>query len=108
MSGFPDEATISVSGWLPEFIQLKRPTSQKCDSVSDYLSFFGGVMRKSFAILICFGLATIAATSVLSQAPPSDVVIGSGSFSPIVADLEKSLAFYNDLLGGTPPAATPA
>lgn len=41
-------------------------------------------------------------------APASDVVTGSGSFSPIVADLEKSLAFYNDLLGGAPPATTPA
>jgi catechol 2,3-dioxygenase-like lactoylglutathione lyase family enzyme len=36
------------------------------------------------------------------------VVTGSGSFSPIVADLEKSLAFYNDLLGATPPPAIPA
>src|SRR5689334_16265513 len=41
-------------------------------------------------------------------APASDVVTGSGSFSPIVADLEKSLAFYNDLLGATPPPTTPA
>jgi len=40
--------------------------------------------------------------------PASDVVTGSGNFSPIVQDLEKSLAFYNDLLLGTPPPATPA
>jgi catechol 2,3-dioxygenase-like lactoylglutathione lyase family enzyme len=40
--------------------------------------------------------------------PASEVVTGSGSFSPIVADLEKSLAFYNDLLGAAPPPTTPA
>src|SRR5262245_61126738 len=40
------------------------------------------------------------------QAPPAgDVVIGSGNFSPIVADLDKSIAFYNDLLGVNAPAA---
>src|SRR6185295_16085692 len=76
--------------------------------------FSGGIMRKFFAILLVLGWTA----SVLSQAPQpaaqapgapaSDVVIGSGSFSPIVADLEKPLAFYNDLLGGTAPAATPA
>ena len=63
-------------------------------------------MRQSFVALI-FVLA-ITLSTALAQAPPSDVVIGSGSFSPIVSDLEKSLAFYNDLLGATPPAATPA
>ena len=31
--------------------------------------------------------------------PPGDVVIGSGSFSPIVKDVDKSLAFYRSLLG---------
>jgi catechol 2,3-dioxygenase-like lactoylglutathione lyase family enzyme len=40
-------------------------------------------------------------------APAGDVVVGSGNFSPIVADLEKSLAFYNDLLGST-TATVPA
>jgi predicted enzyme related to lactoylglutathione lyase len=34
-------------------------------------------------------------------------VIGSGNFSPIVQDLEKSLAFYSNLVGAM-PAATPA
>lgn len=40
--------------------------------------------------------------------PPSDVVIGSGSFSPIVSDLTRSLKFYSDLVGATAPATTPA
>ncbi|HEX4998728.1 MAG TPA: VOC family protein, partial [Terriglobia bacterium] len=39
--------------------------------------------------------------------PAGDVVLGSGSFSPIVSDLEKSLAFYNDLFGLPAPASTP-
>jgi catechol 2,3-dioxygenase-like lactoylglutathione lyase family enzyme len=64
-------------------------------------------MRRFFTILLCVVLAMIVSTS-FGQAPPSDVVTGSGSFSPIVADLERSLAFYNDLLGATPPASTPA
>lgn len=61
-------------------------------------------MRRFLAILI----SVVTSLSILGQAPASDVVIGSGSFSPIVADLEKSLAFYNDLLGQTPAAQTPA
>jgi len=43
-----------------------------------------------------------------NAAPASDVVIGSGSFSPIVADLERSLKFYTDLVGAAAPAALPA
>lgn len=62
-------------------------------------------MRRFISVLTCLVVVTLP---TLAQAPPSDVVIGSGSFSPIVADLEKSLAFYNDLLGATPPPTTPA
>src|SRR5215468_7744058 len=43
-----------------------------------------------------------------NAAPASDVVIGSGNFSPIVADLERSLRFYNDLFGSPAPATIPA
>ena len=35
---------------------------------------------------------------------PGEVVVGSGSFSPIVKDVDKSLAFYRSLLGVAPPA----
>jgi catechol 2,3-dioxygenase-like lactoylglutathione lyase family enzyme len=61
----------------------------------------------SILLALFFAAIAIGQTPQLPSAPASDVVIGSGSFSPIVADLEKSLAFYNDLLGGT-PGATPA
>src|SRR5215510_15785669 len=41
-------------------------------------------------------------------APPGDVVVGSGNFSPIVQDLDKTIEFYGTLLGLTvPPAAAP-
>jgi catechol 2,3-dioxygenase-like lactoylglutathione lyase family enzyme len=51
----------------------------------------------------------IALMPVFAQAPPGSVVIGSGSFSPIVKDLDKSLAFYRNLLEVSPPAgAAPA
>ena len=43
-----------------------------------------------------------------SAAPASDVVIGSGNFSPIVGDLERSLRFYGDLMGSPAPATIPA
>jgi predicted enzyme related to lactoylglutathione lyase len=43
-----------------------------------------------------------------NAAPAGDVVIGSGSFSPIVQDLERSLRFYNDLVGNPAPATIPA
>jgi len=62
------------------------------------------------------GILLLAAMNFLGQArqtaqpplvPPSSVVVGSGNFSPIVQDLERSLAFYSDLVGAMPPA-TPA
>ena len=41
-------------------------------------------------------------------APPGDVVVGSGSYSPIVQDLDKAIEFYANLLGlSVPPAQTP-
>ena len=43
-----------------------------------------------------------------NAAPASDVVIGSGNFSPIVWDLERSLRFYSDLMGAPPPPTIPA
>jgi predicted enzyme related to lactoylglutathione lyase len=67
---------------------------------------------------ICATLCALVFTSVLilgqapqtapNAAPPSDVVIGSGSFSPIVTDLERSLKFYSDLVGSPAPATLPA
>lgn len=67
-------------------------------------------MQRCHAIAL-LGLLMITSIFILGQAsqpaPVSEVVIGSGSFSPIVSDLEKSVAFYSDLLGTIPPA-TPA
>ena len=41
-------------------------------------------------------------------APPGEVVVGSGNFSPIVQDLDKAIDFYGSLLGLTvPPAQAP-
>src|SRR5262245_50303289 len=41
-------------------------------------------------------------------APPGDVVVGSGNYSPIVNDLDKAIEFYGNLLGLTvPPAQAP-
>ena len=66
---------------------------------------------------ICTIFCILAFTGViLSQAPQptpnlapaGEVVIGSGSFSPIVNDLERSLKFYSDLVGAAAPAAIPA
>ena len=72
-------------------------------------------MRR-FRICTALGLLAIACTILAGQAPQpvpnaapaGDVVIGSGSFSPIVADLEKSLKFYSDLVGAAAPATIPA
>ena len=41
-------------------------------------------------------------------APAGDVVVGSGNYSPIVADLDQAIEFYGTLLGLTvPPPQTP-
>jgi len=59
--------------------------------------------------LLIPGKAQQPATNVApNAAPASDVVIGSGNFSPIVWDLERSLRFYSDLMGSPVPATIPA
>src|SRR5262245_8125615 len=64
-------------------------------------------------VLICIFVFVLTPVSFLQgqtppTEPPGDVVIGSGSFSPIVKDLDKSLEFYRNLLGvNAPAAATP-
>jgi len=68
--------------------------------------------------LIGTTLCILAMTSILlpvqapapvpNLAPAGDVVIGSGSFSPIVSDLPRSLKFYSDLVGTPPPETIPA
>lgn len=56
-------------------------------------------------------LALIASALLSAQAPqpaPAGDVVGMGNFSHIVTNLEKSVAFYHDVLGldiGTPPQA---
>jgi len=70
---------------------------------------------------ICATLSVLVLTGVLvpvqaqqpaaivpNAAPASDVVIGSGNFSPIVWDLERSLRFYSDLVGAPAPTTIPA
>src|SRR5437879_6418877 len=59
----------------------------------------------ALALILC---AIMAANTLCAQTlqpePAGDVVIGSGSFSPIVRDLDKSLEFYRTLLGVPAPA----
>lgn len=72
-------------------------------------------MRR-FSICATLGVLVLTSLLILGQAPQpapntapaSDVVIGSGSFSPIVSDLERSLKFYSDLVGSPAPATLPA
>jgi len=53
-------------------------------------------------------LAAQAPAAQPGAAPPGDVVVGSGNYSPIVQDLDKAIEFYGSLLGLTvPPAQTP-
>jgi len=60
-------------------------------------------------ILVLTGVVLSQAPQPIPNlAPAGDVVIGSGSFSPIVADLERSLKFYSDLVGTAPPETIPA
>jgi catechol 2,3-dioxygenase-like lactoylglutathione lyase family enzyme len=60
-------------------------------------------MRAFWAVIVCIVLAFVPAA--FAQEP---AVIGSGSFSPIVKDLDKSVAFYRYLLGvPAPPNAAP-
>jgi catechol 2,3-dioxygenase-like lactoylglutathione lyase family enzyme len=60
---------------------------------------------RTLTLVIFLGLLFVLPSTARPQsAPAGDIVIGSGNFSPIVQDLGKSLAFYTDLLGATPPA----
>ena len=52
--------------------------------------------------------ALVAQAPMPGAAPPGDVVVGSGNYSPIVTDLDKAIEFYGTLLGLTvPPSQTP-
>ena len=62
-------------------------------------------MRRFLASTLLCTLMTLC--SVISLHAATDVVIGSGSFSPIVKDLDKSLDFYSDLLGVNAPGTAP-
>lgn len=58
-------------------------------------------------LLLASGLAAILSAQA-PQAAPAGEIIGAGNFSHIVTSLEKSVAFYHDVLGleiGTPPQA---
>lgn len=59
-----------------------------------------------FAAVAAFAQAPAA--PVPGAAPPGEVVVGSGNYSPIVQDLDKAIDFYVGLLGLTvPPPPTP-
>src|SRR5262245_35881484 len=62
--------------------------------------------RHTASLVLCALLATTS--PALAQRPATAstgvVVLGTGSFSPIVKDLDKSLAFYRTLLGVPAPA----
>jgi catechol 2,3-dioxygenase-like lactoylglutathione lyase family enzyme len=64
-------------------------------------------MKKLALVVVLLGASTLAR----AQAPePTGLIVGSGNFfSPIVADLDKAIAFYRDGLGldvqGTPSNA---
>src|SRR6185503_16599114 len=63
-----------------------------------------GSSMKRFALVPLLLLATALADAQTTApaAPPTGLVVGSGNFfSPIVANLDKAVAFYRDGLGLT-------
>ena len=65
-------------------------------------------MRRVGLIFVLLGTVVAAQRSQAPAAAPSvsappavAEVIGSGNFSPMVADLDKTIAFYHDVLGMT-------
>ena len=68
---------------------------------------FSTVCRRPLAML---ATALAIATPVLAQSPepaPAGDVVGVGNFAHIVADLDRSLGFYRDVLGLTVSATMP-
>jgi predicted enzyme related to lactoylglutathione lyase len=58
------------------------------------------------ALLLSFAPSSAQAQAPPSGPPPTGIVVGSGNFfSPIVADLDKAVAFYRDGFGLDAPAA---
>jgi predicted enzyme related to lactoylglutathione lyase len=64
------------------------------------------------AVICVAAWAAFAGSAIFAQAPaappagaapPGDVVVGSGNYSPIVQDLDKALEFYVGMLGLTVP-----
>ena len=66
-------------------------------------------MRRISVIVLMLGSVVIASRGQAPPAPPTPAqappaiaeVIGSGNFSPMVADLDKTIAFYHDVIGMT-------
>jgi predicted enzyme related to lactoylglutathione lyase len=62
----------------------------------------------ALVLLTSTGALVAQAPAPPGAAPPGDVVVGSGNYSPIVTDLDKAIEFYGTLLGLTvPPAQAP-
>lgn len=63
------------------------------------------------ALAACGGMTMTMAqapTPAPGTAPPGDMVVGSGNWSPIVQDLDKAIEFYGGLLGlAVPPPQVP-
>ena len=62
-------------------------------------------MRRDSMLLIAVMLAAVKAADAQATAPAGAPIVSSCNFSPIVADLEKSIAFYQGVLGLTVPPA---
>ena len=64
-----------------------------------------------FSISVAVSVLLLSAAPARAQAPqpaPAGDVVGVGNFAHIVADLDKSLGFYRDVLGLAVTATIPS
>lgn len=107
-SGAPFERPAEFAGKRLEDItpaQLEKAIEQRNDRKRQVAPRLGG--RETGAGSPGPQPASPQAAAPALPLPPGDVVVGSGTYSPIVADLDKAVEFYGGLLGLAVPAPTP-
>jgi hypothetical protein len=97
MTGWRDQFTLSCLRFPERSASIPPTMRMRCVVVA--------------ALMLCGGITVAIAQAPApppGTAPPGDVVLGSGNYSPIVQDLDKAIDFYGGLLGLTvPPPQAP-
>src|SRR5262245_26563790 len=105
--------TLRIPGSVPSFFMLQHfQTERRTRANLRAKSISGGKhmsswRRLSFCLLTALAVSTFVHAQQAPQPAPAGDVVGVGNFAHIVADVDKSLGFYRDVLGLTVSGTIP-